>query len=66
MIIEGDTSAAYCDECKRETVWTFVQGVFHNFWKCLDCGAVCVASARDSVETFPKSDEARKLIDLPN
>ena len=43
---EGETSTGYCDSCKRETQWTLVQRVFHNFWKCLECGLERVASNR--------------------
>jgi hypothetical protein len=43
---EGDTCVAHCSVCQRETSWTFIQRVFHNFWKCLECGAERVASAR--------------------
>jgi|GEM_PF-7046947 hypothetical protein len=43
---EGDKSTAYCDCCKRETTWTLIQRVFHNFWKCLECGVERVASSR--------------------
>jgi len=43
---EGEISTGYCDSCKRETKWTFIQRVFHNFWKCLECGVERVASSR--------------------
>jgi len=45
-VIEGDMCTAYCEGCKRETKWTLIQRVFHNMWKCLECGAERVASNR--------------------